>query len=133
MKTKQFKLLFFLCILSFIACNDDEQVAQKPTIDKVELGLGNNEIGVINQDFHFNAEITAGEKIKDVKIKIDQINTETYSKVWSHQIIWEQYAGAKNAVVHKHFNIPANAAEGKYNLLLSLPTRMEPNLKKKEL
>lgn len=118
MKTKQFRLLFFLCILPFIACNDDEQLAQKPTIDKVELGLGNNEIGVINQDFHFNAEITAGEKIKDVKIKIDQINTETYSKVWSHQIIWEQYAGAKNAVVHKHFNIPANAVEGKYNFII---------------
>lgn len=101
-----------------MACNDNEQVAQTPTIDKVELGLGNNEIGVINEDFHFNAEITAGDKIKNVEIKIDQISTETYSKVWSHQIIWEQYAGTKNAVVHKHFDIPEDAAEGKYNFII---------------
>lgn len=115
MKTKHFKLLFLLCIFIISACNNDEQEAHKPTIDKVELGLGNNEIGVIGQDFHFNAEITAGDKIKNVEIKIDQISTETYSKVWSHQIIWEQYAGTKNAVVHKHFDIPADASEGKYS------------------
>ncbi|OXA86030.1 DUF4625 domain-containing protein [Flavobacterium hercynium] len=120
MKNNYFKLILFFALSSFVfSCsNEDEQQAQKPTIDKVELGLGNNEIGVIGQDFHFNAEITAGDKIKNVEIKIDQISTETYSKVWSHQIIWEQYAGAKNTVVHKHFDIPADAAEGKYSFLI---------------
>lgn len=118
MRTKHFRLLFVLCLFTFTACDNDEQQAQKPTIDKVELGLGNNEIGVIGQDFHFNAEITAGDKIKNVEIKIDQISTETYSKVWSYGIIWEQYAGGKNALVHKHFDIPADAAEGKYSFLI---------------
>lgn len=120
MKNNYFKLIFLFALSSFVlSCsNDDEQQAQKPTIDKIELGLGNNEIGVIGQDFHFNAEITAGDKIKNVEIKIDQISTETYSKVWSHEIIWEQYAGAKNTVVHKHFDIPEDAAEGKYSFLI---------------
>lgn len=120
MKNNYFKLIFLFALSSFVlSCsNDDEQQAQKPTIDKIELGLGNNEIGVIGQDFHFNAEITAGDKIKNVEIKIDQISTESYSKVWSHEIIWEQYAGAKNTVVHKHFDIPEDAAEGKYSFLI---------------
>lgn len=120
MKNNYFKLicLFTLSLFVLSCSNDDEQQAQKPTIDKIELGLGNNEIGIIGQDFHFNAEIKAGDKIKNIEIKIDQIITETYSKAWSHQIIWEQYAGVKNAIVHKHFDIPADAAEGKHSFLI---------------
>ncbi|RZJ52168.1 MAG: DUF4625 domain-containing protein [Flavobacterium sp.] len=117
MKRTKLFLVSLLSIMSFTACNNDDTEEEKPTatIDKIELGLGNNETAVIAQDFHFNAEIVAADKIADVQIKITQKNTETYTKAWSHKIIWTQYAGAKNATVHKHFDIPADAAEGKYD------------------
>lgn len=130
-KTKSHKIkalkhisVLFLSILTFTSCSNDndQETAEllKPTIDKIELGLGNNEIGVIGKDFHFNAEVTAGDKIENIQIKIVQISTETYSKVWSHEINWTQYAGAKNTIVHKHFDIPADAAEGKYEFIITV-------------
>ena len=50
MKTKKIMIALFLGLFSFTACNNDEDASQvnlKPKIDKIELGLGNNEIGVI--------------------------------------------------------------------------------------
>ena len=114
---------FFISVFAFTACDNDNENNEekaKPTIDKIELGLGNNEIGVIGEDFHFNAEVVAGDKIETVQIKIAQINTEKYSKVWSHEISWPQYTGAKNTTIHKHFDIPAEAPEGKYDFIISI-------------
>lgn len=123
MKTTKIFAAFIIAAFSFTACDNNDadpadQDLAKPTIDKIELGLGNNEIGVIGEDFHFNAEVVAGDKIEKVQIKIVQRTTETYSKVWSHEINWPQYAGAKNATIHKHFDIPAEAVEGKYDFLI---------------
>ncbi|MFT2010524.1 DUF4625 domain-containing protein [Pontibacter sp. 13R65] len=114
-------LLLFLFSISLVSCNDDDEVAPvraQPTIDKVEIGLGNNQIGVIGKDFHFNAEVVAGDKIDLVQVKIQQRVGETYTSTWSHEVTWEQYKGAKNATIHKHFDIPANAVEGVYDFLI---------------
>lgn len=113
--------LFLLAIASFTGCKKDNEAAQvlpKPTIDKVEIGLSNNEIGVIGKDFHLNAEVLAGDKIESVQVKIQQRSGEAYAKVWSHEITYVQYKDAKNATIHKHFDIPADAAEGKYDFLI---------------
>lgn len=123
MKTAKILVAFLVSAFAFTACdNDNDSPAEpekaKPTIDKIELGLGNNEIGTIGEDFHFNAEVVAGDKIESVQIKIAQISTETYAKVWSHEINWPQYAGAKNTTIHKHFDIPADAPEGKYDFII---------------
>ncbi|WP_347050150.1 DUF4625 domain-containing protein [Flavobacterium olei] len=122
MKTTQLILASVFAALAFSSCsNDDNDSAlwkAVPTIDKVELGLGNNETATIGQDFHFNAEVTAGDKIENVQVKIVQKSSETYSKVWSHEVTWTQYADAKNATVHKHFDIPEDAAEGKYDFII---------------
>ena len=122
MKTTQLILASVFAALAFSSCsNDDNDSAPEkavPTIDKVELGLGNNETATIGQDFHFNAEVTAGDKIENVQVKIVQKSSETYSKVWSHEVTWTQYADAKNATVHKHFDIPEDAAEGKYDFII---------------
>lgn len=122
MKTTQLILASVFAALAFSGCsNDDNDSAPEkavPTIDKVELGLGNNETATIGQDFHFNAEVTAGDKIENVQVKIVQKSSETYSKVWSHEVTWTQYADAKNATVHKHFDIPEDAAEGKYDFII---------------
>lgn len=120
MKTTKLILASFFAAVAFSSCSNDDQEQEKamPTIDKIELGLGNNETATIGQDFHFNAEITAADKIENVQVKIVQKSTETYSKPWSHEITWTQYADAKNATVHKHFDIPEDAAEGKYDFII---------------
>ncbi len=134
MKTTKTIIALFVSAFSFTACNNDDDSAQenlKPSMDKIELGLGNNEIGVIGADFHFNAEVMAGDKIENVQIKIVQRSTETYSKAWSHEITWTQYAGAKNATIHKHFDIPAEAAEGKYDFIIIVTDQNGTQLEEK--
>ncbi|MBW8684642.1 DUF4625 domain-containing protein [Chitinophaga rhizophila] len=119
MKTTKLIIAILLLIVTFSACKKDkDEVPQlpQPTVENLELGLGDAGIGVINQDFHFEADIVAGDKIEKVEVKILQKAGETYSKVWKHEITWDQYKGLKNTNVHKHFNIPGDAAEGKYDL-----------------
>jgi hypothetical protein len=103
----------------FTACKkDDVPPHPTPAIDNIEIGLGNNEIGVIGQDFHFNADVVAGDKIENIQVSIVQRSGETYSKLWQHEVTWEQYRGAKNANVHKHFDVPADAPEGRYDFFI---------------
>jgi len=120
MKTTKLILASVFAAIAFTGCSNDDSEKEPaiPAIDKIELGLGNNETATIGEDFHFNAEVTAADKIKDVQVKIVQKSTETYSKVWSHEITWTQYADAKNATVHKHFDIPEDAVEGKYDFII---------------
>lgn len=120
MKTTKLILVSLFASMAFTSCsNDDSEEKQAiPTIDKIELGLSNSETATIGADFHFNAEVTAVDKIENVQVKILQKSTETYSKVWSHEITWTQYAGAKNATVHKHFDIPEDAVAGKYDFII---------------
>jgi len=103
----------------FTACKKDDPVPlSRPAIDNVEIGLGNNGIGVIGQDFHFNADVVAGDKIGNIQVRIVQKSGETYSKAWQHEVTWDQYKGARNANVHKHFDVPADAPEGKYDFYI---------------
>lgn len=119
---KAIKIILGVLILAstFSACkkDKDEATPAAPTLSNLEIGLGNNETAVIGKDFHFNADILAGDKIADVQIKILQRTGETYAKVWQHEIVWDQYAGVKNTNIHKHFDIPADAAEGKYDFII---------------
>src|SRR5690606_25137058 len=121
MKTTKLFLAFLLVASAFTACkkdNEPEPDKLQPTIENIELGLGNTEIGIIGEDLHFNADILAGDKIETVQIKIKQRNDETYSKVWTYEITWDQYKGSKNANVHTHFDLPADAPEGRYDFLI---------------
>lgn len=118
MKTTKLILASLFAAMAFTSCSNDDSESAIPSIDKIELGLNNSETATIGADFHFNAEVTAADKIENVQVKIVQRSTETYSKVWSHEITWTQYAGAKNATVHKHFDIPEDAAEGKYDFII---------------
>jgi len=121
MKTKTTLIALLLIAASFTACEKDDSDKPDltiPTISNLEIGLNNNEIGVIGKDFHFNADVLVSGKIADIQVKILQRSGENYAKVWSHEIIWDQYKDAKNATVHKHFYIPTDAAEGKYDFLV---------------
>jgi len=136
MKTAKILVAFLVSAFAFTACDNDNDTPEpekaKPSINNIELGLGNNEIATIGDDFHFNAEVIAGDKIESVKIKITQIGTETYSKAWSHNITWPQYTGAKNAVIHKHFDIPTDAAEGKYDFIITITDQNGTSLEVKK-
>lgn len=111
--------LFFVTLLS--ACKKDEipePGKKQPAAENIEVGTANNETGVIGQDFHFNAKIIAGNKIDLVQVKIQPRPGETYSKPWNLVVEWTEYKGAKNATVHKHFDIPTTAVAGIYDFLI---------------
>ena len=121
-KIKKVVMLLLLGTSIISACEKNEDVepadAKTPTIENMEIGLNNSGIGVIERDFHFEADVVAGGRIDVVTLKILQKAGETYSKTWKHEIVWTAYKGAKNTNIHKHFLIPADAAEGKYDFLI---------------
>lgn len=115
-KVKSF-LLIIVAFAAFTACNndDDENTVSKPTAENIEIGTANSKLALIGRDFHFNADVAAGNKIADVQLKILPKKGETYTKDWKFELSWIEYNGAKNTNVHKHFTIPAEAPEGKFD------------------
>jgi len=113
-KVKLFVL--FLFTAAFTACdNDGNQEAAKPTAQNIEIGTANNKRVLIGRDFHFNADVVAGDKIADVQLKILPKSGGIYVKDWKLELKWPEYVGTKNTNVHKHFTIPADAPEGKFD------------------
>lgn len=114
-------LIALIAGLIFASCNvNNVDPPTLPTIEGVEIGTGNNEIGVIGRDFHFEMDVVAGERIDDVQIRIQQRSDETYSHEWSHEVTWNEFQGLKNANVHKHLTIPEDAAEGVYDFVITV-------------
>lgn len=125
MKTTKIIAALVLFITSFSACKKNELAGNAPDLptpklENLELGLGNAGIGVVGEDFHFEGDILAVDKIDVVDVEILQKTGETYSKPWQHKITWAQYKGLKNTNVHKHFKIPKEAVEGKYDLVVTV-------------
>nr|WP_294927831.1 DUF4625 domain-containing protein [uncultured Flavobacterium sp.] len=116
---KKFKslVLFLLTAAAFTGCeSDDNNEPLKPTAENIEIGTANSKRALIGRDFHFNADVIAGSKIAAVELKILPKTGETYTKDWKLELSWTQYSGTKNTNVHKHFTIPAEAPEGKFDL-----------------
>jgi hypothetical protein len=125
-------MVFILCITSLTGCEkDDGPIKPLPAISDVEIGLGNNEMGIIGRDFHFDAHVVAGDKIETIEVKILPRTGESYSKDWKLEITWEQFRGAKNATVHKHFDIPSDAVEGAYDFLIIVSDQNGTQLEEK--
>jgi len=121
MKKRSTIFAFLIFAATLTACQKDDEVnpdVALPTISNLEVGLNNNEIGVIGKDFHFNADVLAATKIENVQIRILPRAGESYSKTWSHEITWDSYKDVKNTTIHKHFDIPTDAVEGKYDFLI---------------
>lgn len=118
MKNNPLKTLILFGLLSIFATSckkDNEPEILAPTATNVEIGTANNKQAIRGRDFHLNADVVAGDKIKGVEIKILQKTGQTYTATWKFELAWTQYNGAKNTNVHKHFTIPAEAPEGKYD------------------
>lgn len=121
-KTPKLLLLFAVWLSAYaVSCNKSEgpePELPKASLENIEIGSGNNGIGIIGRDFHLDMDIVAGDKIDNVQIKIRQKANETYTKQWLFEIEFEQYRGAKNVNVHKHFDIPEDAPEGQYDFII---------------
>ncbi|WP_316814092.1 DUF4625 domain-containing protein [Pedobacter heparinus] len=115
--TKKIIVALLLFGTVFQACKKDKEVEPEkdvPTATNVEIGSGNKQ-ALRGRDFHFNADVVAASKIKDVQVKILQKSGENYTATWKFELTWAEYNGAKNTNVHKHFTIPSEAPEGKYD------------------
>jgi len=112
---KSITLLLLLAIFATSCKKDKNPEITAPTATNIEIGTANNKQAIRGRDFHLNADVVAGDKIKAVEIKIVQRAGQTYTSTWKFELAWDQYNGAKNTNVHKHFTIPAEAPEGKYD------------------
>lgn len=134
-KSKFIFLPLFILSVFFTSCDKDDPENEEPKetakITNIEIGLNNNEIGTIGKDFHFNAEVLAATKIDSVGIKIVPRPDETYEKAWSFEKTWPQYQNVKNALIHEHFSIPADAVEGKYDFIIIVKDQNGTTLEEK--
>ena len=134
MKIKNLILSLALITASFSACKKEgtELEALKPTAENVEIGTANNKRALRGRDFHFNADVLAASKIKDVKLVISQKAGMSYSSNWKFELSWPEYIGVKNTNVHKHFTIPGSAPEGTYDFAVIIQDENGTQLEIKE-
>ncbi|SDG61189.1 protein of unknown function [Pedobacter terrae] len=134
MKIKNLILSLAFITVSISACKKDgaEPETLKPTAENVEIGTANNKRALRGRDFHFNADILAASKIKDVKLVISQKAGQNYASIWKFELSWPEYIGVKNTNVHKHFIIPATAPEGTYNFAVIVQDENGSQLEIKE-
>src|SRR5690606_29807572 len=60
MKNTQWIAVTLLFLTFFASCKKDEDaepILPSATLSNIEIGSGNNELGIAGQDFHFNVEI----------------------------------------------------------------------------
>lgn len=117
MRIPKIMSILLIFIATFSACKKDEQVIELavPTAENIEIGTANNKQALKGRDFHFNADVTAASKIKAVQLKVLQKAGVIYTANWKMEFDWKEYIGVKNTNVHKHFTMPAEAPEGKYD------------------
>jgi len=134
MKIKNLLLSAMLLIAGLSACKKEntDQETLKPTAENVEIGTANNKRALRGRDFHFNADILAATKIKDVKLVISQKPGQSYASNWKFELSWPEYIGTKNTNIHKHFTIPAIAPEGTYDFAVIVQDENGSQLEIKE-
>ncbi|WP_316846360.1 DUF4625 domain-containing protein [Pedobacter psychrodurus] len=112
---KSITLLMLLVVFATGCKKEKDPEIATPTASNIEIGTANNKQAIRGRDFHLNVDVIAGDKIKGVEIKILQKAGQTYTANWKFELAWDQYNGVKNTNVHKHFTIPAEAPEGRYD------------------
>jgi len=134
MKIKNLMLSVMVITAGFSACKKENtgQELLKPTAENVEIGTANNKRALRGRDFHFNADILAASKIKDVKLVISQKAGQTYTSGWKFELSWPEYIGSKNTNIHKHFTIPLAAPEGTYDFTVFVQDENGSQLEIKE-
>lgn len=130
------KIITVICLITIFAagCKKDkvEQELLKPTAENIEIGTANSKRALRGRDFHFNADVLAVTKIKEVKVRIAQKPSENYTASWKLELSWPEFAGVKNTNVHKHFTMPVDAPEGKYDFYFIVTDENGTQLELKE-
>lgn len=122
---RKFMILFVATAISFnfAACDSDNKdndntkpivVINEPTAgDSLKPGTS----------LHFDAVFTDDVELKNYKVDIHSAEGHSHSKAtvsdstWSFQKTFN-INGKKNTTVHEHIDIPANAKEGAYHLVV---------------
>ncbi len=123
MNTRVFLIVIaFAAGLFFTSCEKDDDVAPKPIINNLELGIGNSHVAYIGADLHIEAEIVAEGKIDKITVEIHQEEGSTDEIV----VGYDEFAGLKNTTFHKHVDIPATTVAGTYHCHITV-TDMDGN------
>ncbi|WP_186757837.1 DUF4625 domain-containing protein [Echinicola salinicaeni] len=131
----------YVCILlalcfgwAISSCSEDDVQPDlvDPQITNIEIGYDNQKEGIVGEDFHFNADIVAGEKIETLTVQILQKQDQSYTEEWEYFVEWNEYKGLKNTNVHKHFTIPENAPIGIYDFIFTVVDTNGVQIKIKE-
>ncbi|MBW8684640.1 DUF4625 domain-containing protein [Chitinophaga rhizophila] len=121
-KAGRFAVILTALVVGLMSsCKKDDEPAPSPakaTISNLEIGSGNNGQAIIGRDFHLEMDVVAGTRIKNIQILIRQQQGQTYEKEWSYEATWDEFSGAKNTNVHKHFDIDKAAVEGTYDFVI---------------
>ena len=111
-------LIIPLMATVFSACSDDDDDDTTINIDLEEVGHDNSKEGVIGDDMHLEANITADDLIKQIDVKLDNGSGYAIEATYTGK-----YAGVKNTLLHEHVEIPADAPEGTYTLTVTVRTQ----------
>ena len=111
--------LLGFAVLSVASCKKDEDnpIAQQPTIETLEVGHDNNQTTQPGSDLHLDAAILAPGTIASITLEIHPEGDEGWE---FEKVFTEGYAGLKNADFHEHIDVPAEAATGEYHLHLEV-------------
>ncbi len=110
--TKQLTGILIVGLSFMAACKKEKQMAPKPTVTGLEVGINNSKIAHPGNDLHIEAQITAEGTIKEVVL---EIHPEAGAGWKLTQTYTEGFAGQKNAEFHKHVDVPADAVLGDYH------------------
>lgn len=105
--------ILLLIVAAVTSCNKNNDIVAKPIITGIEVGSGNNKVAYAGSDLHIEAEVTATATIENIVV---EIHPEAGSGWEFSQAFTDGYTGNKNATLHEHIEIPANAVAGDYHL-----------------
>jgi hypothetical protein len=106
----------------FNSCKKDDD-ANQPVIILHELGHDNEKVGYIGHELHVDADITAPDKIAELRIKIQPkaAGTSAHDQLnWSYDSIYTEFTGLRNTLLHKDIKIPEDLDEGDYIFMISV-------------
>lgn len=115
-------LSLFVIVLLQISCSSDDDKAeniQLPEIQSLEVGVNNNQIAYIGSDLHIEAEVFAENLIQTITVKISNQDNS-----WSLEKVYEEFAGQRNTLFHKHIDIDSEIPAGTYKFLFNVTDQL---------
>lgn len=79
----------------FVSCKKEGETSEVFSLkaENVEIGYANNKQAIRGRDFHFDADILAGDKIESVQVKILPKAGQAYTSSWKTEMAWDEFKG----------------------------------------